>query len=288
MAEETTNPGEQEVETEAPEAEEVTEKEGDGPEAEEEAPEGEEGQEDESWEEFDWQGKLIKAPKGLKDAVMMNADYTQKTQKLSEKEKSLIEKSTQIEAIEKVRREAFTEYAEVHNLNAQIKQLQELDWQKLLDQDRENGTYQTQSFQLHLQQLTNQRDSKVQLLQGKEREALLKTQHEDAKRREEMRDTLARKVKGYSLDLESKLKDQAVELGFSPHEFDANRDPRALETLYWARIGKQLSAQKAKGSKPPPQPVVSAVKTKNKVSKKLEDLDSNAFQQEWVKRYGRP
>src|SRR5690348_4108431 len=43
----------------------------------------------EEFEEFEWNGKQIKAPKGLKDGVLMHADYTRKTQANAEEKRAL-------------------------------------------------------------------------------------------------------------------------------------------------------------------------------------------------------
>ena len=39
--------------------------------------------EDDDSEEIDWNGKKFKGPKGLKDGLMMQADYTRKTQEVA-------------------------------------------------------------------------------------------------------------------------------------------------------------------------------------------------------------
>ena len=102
------------------------------PEAQEE-PEVEEVAEesDEDTEVIEFEGKQYELPKELKAAVLRQKDYTQKTQEVAERRKALEERERALEHMEKAREETFGATVALKNLEAQLQQFNQLDWDNL-------------------------------------------------------------------------------------------------------------------------------------------------------------
>ena len=71
---------------------------GDEPEVEDNAENAETEESDEDdLEEFEWNGRKVKGPKGLKEGLMMQADYTRKTQEVANTRKELEARAQRLE-----------------------------------------------------------------------------------------------------------------------------------------------------------------------------------------------
>lgn len=125
----------------------------DAPDADGEEPEGDEvdGAErqatlpvDDGTEEIDYQGKKLKIPREIKPALMMQADYTQKTQALAEQRKALEAEATQQATVAK---ERITKAGQLAGAEEMVRRYQtEINWPAL---EQENpGLAQTRQREL--------------------------------------------------------------------------------------------------------------------------------------------
>lgn len=267
----------------APEADAV---ETDHAEADEPSDEGDpeglpEGEEE---EEVDYEGEKYRLPKKLKDALLRQADYTRKTQEVSEKSRSYEAKEKALQEREASAAEHRKEVAQLQYMTDQLEEFDKLDWQRLMLEDKQNGTNHTLDLQIRMQQLQNQRNKLAQTLQGKHDERISKAQREDAKALEDMRTTLQKETKGgWSLEKENSLKSWVVGMGLPAQAFDAIRDPTVMRILDLAQMqDKLLKKQAQKPAAPPPQPLQPLVKAKNRVNKDPDKMSIGEWK-EWRK-----
>ena len=247
--------------------------------------EGEEGDEsspDEDLEEFDWNGKKIVGPKGLKDGVLMQADYTRKTQEVAAKARELEDRAKHIEQQSKASEEEMTARAAIISIDSDLKSYENVDWDAWEAQD----LFAAQAGFRKFQQLKEARGQVTSFLGEKQKARTEQTQQETAKRLQETRQYAEKEIKGWSPELDSKITDFATkELGFDWNTLKGAYNPAVYRTLYLAHIGhaalqKQSTAPKPTGQ-PAPQPLT---KITARANPPPTGLDDRLSLDEWTKR----
>ena len=120
-----TNPETEEVEGVEAEAQATTD---DQANVETEGEEAEASEPEEETEEVEWDGKKYAVPKPLKAGLMMQADYTRKTQEVAEVRKALETRAAEIDQQAELHRETLTQRVQLEKLSDQLSQFQSLDW----------------------------------------------------------------------------------------------------------------------------------------------------------------
>lgn len=230
----------------APEGEEVsTQPEGDGQGYDD--GEGGDAQPEADAEEIEHDGQKYKLPKALKPLLMMQQDYTRKTQETAEQRRAL-----------ETERQTFAQQAEAHqanirevarlvNIDGQLEQFKAVNWQELERSDPLHA----QSLWRQYQQLKDARQELAGQLSQKAAERSREAERERATRLEEAGKTLAREIKGWSPKLAQELTEFGTQAGLSAQELtEMNLHPHYVKLLHMAFVGqqllnKQLSAAKA-------------------------------------------
>lgn len=211
-------------------------------------------------EEFDWNGQKVRGPKGLKDGVLMHADYTRKTQALAEQHRQYQERETQLQQRFQQSDEELKARATLVNLGSQMDEyskLTEADWQRLEQEDFVSAQSHWRRFQ-QLQGNYYATEQQIQQMQANRSEL---AKQDTARRLQETAD-YAKSIKGWTPQVDVELRDLATrELGFQDGEISQLMDPRVYRTLHLAWVGLQaLNKQPAKPQQPKAEPlkVVSA------------------------------
>jgi hypothetical protein len=246
------------IETEAPEQPVDLEAAGEQPEeaAAEQPPEP-----DEDFEDFDWNGKQIRAPKGLKDSVLMHADYTQKTQAVAAQRKELEAREQAVIQQAKAHEEEVELHAKLYNFKTQIEpyaKLTQADW----DAWEQDDPLAAQSGWRRFQQLQNEAQKTYWEVNNRQQERATQEQQATAKRLEETR-KFAETIPGWSAEVDAKITEFAVkEGGFDVDTLKAAYNPQIYRMLHLAWLGHQTmqkaSAPAAKAPPPAPLQVVAA------------------------------
>lgn len=191
-------------------------------------------------EEVEYEGKKYVIPKALKPALMMNADYTRKTQEVAEQRRALEAQRQQLTQQAQTLQEYLQDAAKAVALDEQIKQFEQVDWNALNQQD----PVKAQQLWMTYSQLKDSRADVLGQLQQKEQQRALEEQQRLAKQLEESHAILARDIKGWSPELAGKLRDFAIEkFGFSAQELGQVTDVRVVKLLHRAYVGDQLIAK---------------------------------------------
>lgn len=255
-----TNP-ETEV-TSTTEATEVDENEALAAENADEADADGEGLEDE--EELDIDGEPIRVPKTLaeklKARMMMQADYTQKTQALAEQRRA-IEAERQATQWEAEQMDAlFSEGAQLMTVRQRLEQFQGINWAALAQQDMQQHAV----LQAEYTQLKDYHDRLSGHVEGRRNELASHREQTTAIALERAIQHLnsPKPELGwdgkFDADKRASLTKFGMELGFTNEELSNTSHPLMIQTLNLARIGYEtLRKQKAslKQANPDAKPV---------------------------------
>ena len=191
----------------------------------------------EDLEEVLHNGETFTIPKKLKPALMMQADYTRKTQELAHQRRAWeAERAEQAEAMHT----GFAERARLQGIDDALEQLETLHWRALEAADPQ----QAQALWAEYAQLADVRQEVAAVMERQGWEEALAAQHDHAMRVQDGLDVLARDIEGWSPDLAGKLMDFGQsELGFTPEEMSQVMDPRLIKLLHRAYDGATRAFQ---------------------------------------------
>lgn len=210
----------------------------------------------EEFEEFDWEGKKVKGPKGLKDGLLRQSDYTRKTQEVAAKAKELEEMRERISQQARVSEEELTARARAQQINSELEKFKNWGWNEY-QQLNQTDPVKADELWRYKQHLVSEKAGLDQTLSAAEQRRTLEAQQNLAKRLEQTREH-ARKLPGYK---EGETDRQVIEFakskGFSEAELRAAMSPKVFEMFHLARLGANaLNKPAAKPAAPTPEPLV--------------------------------
>lgn len=231
---ETTNPvdggalPDTEVETQAAAAAEPSLDAYGNPIGDEPGPEEDEEDEEQTLEEIERDGRRAKIPSWLKPELMMQADYTRKTQELAEARRAL---ETERASVQQASEAELAAHANLALIDGQIAQYSKVDWNAWHDSDPFAAQKAFAQFQLL-------KDAHVQTtgyLGSVQQERAFREQQISAMRLEQGAAELSRDIKDWSPQMAAKLLDFGQKkFGFSREDLDGIDDPRAVKVLHAA------------------------------------------------------
>lgn len=212
-------------------------------ESETEESDAEEAQTEESAddsEEVEYEGKAYKLPKELKDALLRQKDYTQKTQEVAEKRRQAETLAEQVRLQTEFQSEHLPKLVEIRSLDAQLAQYAQVNWAELAQSDP------AQCMQLQMQR--NALKEQADTLKGD----LQRLAHEHGQKASQMMqaaqarciEEVRKDIKGFDADMLKSIDDTARTFGFSGEELSRVTDPRIVKVLHAA-----MQYQKLQGSK---------------------------------------
>lgn len=277
---------EQQAEPEVEEVEEVEateETEGEEPEQKAEEDEGP------GFVEMEIDGQLYEIPEQLKDHILRQQDYTQKTQELSaqRKEAEAIRAAVQQEQAKYQFLESVQdEMQQAEMLKAQIDQVQQyrreqidsLDYKDLIKLDS------------HRDELQAQLNALGQSLQTKQQEFQQAQQQSITELLDKSTEALKSKIPNWGEETQKQVRDFAIQKGFSEEELNSVYDPRYVEVLWEASQYRKLKegagaavkkvqdapAIKPKARKPMPKEVGDKLNLRKKMKAKNATNDAKA------------
>jgi hypothetical protein len=245
---ETTQPETETVEPELELSEEESETEGEDGEIENEGEEAEQEPEPEpELVEVEFNGKTYKVAPELKDGFLMQADYTRKTQEVAETKRSLEARAAEVERNFAVSEEVLGARAALMNIDAQLEQYQNVNWQQLENEDPLGAMSHWRQFN----QLKEQRGQVTNYLNEAQAKRANEMEQDTANRLRQTREFAEKEIKGWSPELDNKITHFAVnDLGIGIEELKSAYTPTVYRTLYLAYLGQQTLAKQAATPKP--------------------------------------
>ncbi|WP_207483145.1 hypothetical protein [Arenibaculum pallidiluteum] len=201
-------------------------------------------------DEVEHEGQKYRLPKALKGALMMQADYTRKTQEVAETRRALEQRERTLAQQAQALGQDFQERARLVALDDEIERYRAVDWQQLEAEDPARA----QSLWRQYQQVKEARQELAGHLLQREQQRSEETQRERARRLQEAQDVLAREIRGWGPELQEKLTEFGTRQGYRPDELAGVEDPRAVRILHLAWIGQQLLEKQIAAAKDPPAP----------------------------------
>lgn len=216
----------------------------DGDEADEEGSQDDQGQEDDL-EEVEWGGKKHRIPKDLKPALMMQADYTRKTQEVAEAARSLSEERAKWTQLSEDVVAAKIEEKAVKDRLSDIQALSERDWQEIAALDRQNGTANYDRLMREMNTLPGKLSALETQSKAKEQEALNQKSEARMKLIEQGYQTLVRDIPGWGPEYGAKLADFVkTDFGLTPETHgEYFEDPAMVKLAHAAFQAKNLQAK---------------------------------------------
>jgi hypothetical protein len=229
----------------------------------------------------EYEGKTYKIPPELKDALLRNADYTRKTQEVSELRKATEARQAEVDRAYQTSQEVIEARAVIHNVDSQLKQYEAVNWAQLENEDPMAAMSHWRQFQM----LKEQRGQVAQYLDKTQAEMSEKVAQETDKRLRETRAFAEKEIPGWSPEVDAKLVGFAEkELGFSREQLLHQINPAVYKTLHLAMIG----AEAIKRTSAPPKTTQQATQPLTKVTARANPpatgLDDRLSAEEWMKR----
>ena len=227
-------------------------------------------------------GTKVEVPQSAKDAFMKNADYTQKTQSLSEQRKALEADRQRFQQAIKMQTQFTEADSNVRVIDTQLAQFEGIDWNTWGQQDPASA----QQAQIQLGALREQRGQAVQELQKLQAEAQQTESREIARQTEENRQKVAPAVADWSSDTERAIFDYGLKSGLSENQLaSTNYDPAVLSILNKARLFDELQQrQTAKPKKAKAEPVPKAEKVRAKKSSNRTAPKDSDSTEAWLRK----
>lgn len=217
----------------------------------------ESGEGDPEFEDYDLDGLKVKVPKGraedLKKASLRNADYTNGKKELArlqrESEARVVAAEARAAEDDNFREGVFVlkqldnriAEAEKYFNSPEFRQLSTDD--PLLAQSQENAFNRDERKRAKLAgalgQIQQERASK-EALAAKEKSEANRTLREQALQK------TARDIPGWNADRQARVRTDAIARGYAPEAIDSITDPLHWADLYYAGIGRQAVAAKAR------------------------------------------
>ena len=289
MSDEANNPAEPELaletESPAPEAENIEVEETQAVEeasddaeqtvaSEEEAGEPDEGSQ---FVSVEYDGQEYEVPPQLKDALLRQSDYTQKTQSLAEQRKSVEAQAAALQQQAELQQQTIEDVAAVKAIDQQIEQYNALNWDELYQQD----VGQASALDRQKRELESQRQNTINRLNENQAKALANQRAEHARIVEEGQKVLSKEIDNWTPELAQTIAAYGISQGLKEQAVASITDPVHVKLIDKARRYDELVA-KQKAAMPKAEPPKSAVKVKGKRASATKDPDKMSIE-EWTK-----
>lgn len=233
---------------------------------------------EDDFEEVERDGKTAKIPAWLKPELMMQADYTRKTQELAAARQAFEAERQQLQQADASEMQAR---AQIAAIDAQLTNFAKVDWNAWSANDPFAANDAFRQYQLL-------KDAKAQVhgYLGELTDARTQAQQQEAaKRMEAGAAELARDIPNWSPDTAAKLMDFGQKhYGFSRQDLDGIDDPRLVKVLHaafqWEESQKKQRAAKQVTAAQAVQPAANVAKA----SSPPKGLDDRLSAEEWMRR----
>lgn len=225
-------------------------------------PEAEAQPEDDDSEEFDWNGRKIRGPKGLKDGVLMHADYTRKTQDIAARGRELDERATRLDQQFQASDEYLDARADLRTVTKEMERFKEFGWAEY-QQARMSDPIGADEAWNYKQHLAQQHANLTEAIKQHDTTRSSEAQQDLAKRLNETQQFAQANIKGWSPELDKQVIDFALSKGATPDDLKSLMNPLVYEMIYLAQIGakalsKPVTPKTAQTTQAAPLTVVAA------------------------------
>ncbi|AWC25372.1 hypothetical protein CO731_04867 [Aminobacter sp. MSH1] len=244
-----------------------------------EEPETEAVPEDDDSEEFDWNGQKVRGPKGLKDGVLMHADYTRKTQETSAFKKELEERASRLDQQFQASEEYLDARADLRTVTKELERFKDFGWNEY-QALRQQDILSADETWNYVQHLKSQKNQLTATLSKHDESRSSEAQQSVAKRMNETQQFAQSTIKGWTPETDKQVIDFALSKGATPKDITKLMSPLVYEMIYLARIGAQALNKPASKPTPTQQPAplrVVAAKANPPSRKSLSEMSMEEY-----------
>jgi len=197
------------------------------------------GQPEVDYEEIDWEGEKFQVPAKLKPALMMQSDYTRKTQEIAEVRKALEAEKFQLQANVHFTQQVQPLLQKQQELLSYKEQAKKIDWTQLTTDQKIDLDRELRNIDNQLGELNNSLGSQYEQHQANigraVTQAVMNTEQ-----------YMAQKVPGWNNSEGAKLRNYGLQLGIPEMKLNAGwfTDPVATEVMHKALKWDELQAGK--------------------------------------------
>lgn len=191
-------------------------------------------------EDIDYEGKSYRLPKELKEALLRQKDYTQKTQQVADLRKANEAQRETLQAETEFNKANFDKVVQAHALNVQLQQFAQVNWTELLESNPQRYLV-LDKQQRDLQDAFHRLNAEMQQANG---EFQQKRQQAKAKAQAACVDELKKSFPNFGTEFLQKLDETGKGYGFSGEELAQIADPRMVRVLHDAMQYKKLQGSK--------------------------------------------
>ncbi len=194
--------------------------------------------------EVEFDGGLYEVPEPLKDALLRQSDYTQKTQEVASKAKEL---EIQFESIEQTRKQYdFAQSIQADVLKAQsLEQQADQAHQYLRDNIDGLSSTDIEKLRLAMDDARRERDTIVSGITQKQQEFQQAQEQTFTELLNKGTEILSSRIPKWGDESQKQVRSYALEIGFTEQEIQSVVDPRQVEVLWKASQFDSLQAGKA-------------------------------------------
>lgn len=191
--------------------------------------------------EIEVDGESYQVPEALKDKIMLQADYTRKTQEVAEQRRQVETAQLQLQQAAQLQQQSLAEYAQLMALDNQLQQYQNLDWNALYESDPAEFVRLKEARR----DLMDNRTGLASQITSKQQQQFTEQQQLRAKAVEEGSKILAKEIPNWNTEMARTLNSFAVEkFGFTPEEVNQVIDPRVVKLLHKAYLYDKTQSNK--------------------------------------------
>lgn len=192
--------------------------------------------------EIERNGKKYSIPKDLEAELMMQADYTRKTQETSAARKEVEAEREKVRQMAAATQEELNARGMLASVDDRLGQYANVNWSRFEQEDPMGA----QSEWRQYQQMKEGRAEIVAYLENAERERSEQAQQNVAKRLQETLEFAQKEIKGWTPELDAKITTFAMnDLGFDVDTLKGAYTPQVYKTLHLAFIGAETLKRQA-------------------------------------------
>jgi len=220
--------------------------------------------------EFEWDGQVLQAPPAIKEALMRQSDYTQKTQEVAAQRKEIEVAIAQVQ-------QAQEQYDFVAQMQPDILKAQQLEataeqyHQHLKDNIDNLSSTDIEKIRFAIDETRQERDSLVKSLEAKQAEFQQAQQQSFEELLNKGTEVLKSKISTWGEDAQKAVRQYALDSGFTEAEIAGVVDPRQVEVLWKASQYDALQAGKATAVKAVQNAPTIQPKSRNPMPKDVQD-----------------
>ena len=180
--------------------------------------------------EVEYEGKVYETPPELKDALLRQSDYTQKTQSLADSRRELEHRQKTIETTEdsyKFAQSIQEELSQAAQLDAQLNYYKGLDYTSMTTEEMFQNRNQ-------MDMVKDQRDALLKVLETKQNEFQQTQQQANTALLKEGAEILEKSIPNWNKAEQQAVIEHATADGYTPSELDGLLIPRYAKSLWKA------------------------------------------------------